>query len=62
MNVIQQTLYKVENKFEEVLPDPKLGINHIDEQFADNLHLIATSKLVSIHDKYEMVCGKPIKQ
>lgn len=53
-----KVLYKIENKFTEVLPDSKLGINRIDEQFADNLHLIATSKPVSIHDTYKMVCGK----
>lgn len=51
-------MYKIENKFTEVLPDSKLGINRTDEQFADNLHLIAISKPVSIHDKYKMVCGK----
>lgn len=53
-----KVLYKVENKFVEVLPDSKLGINRADEQFVENLHLIATSKAVSIHDTYKMVCGK----
>lgn len=53
-----KVLYKIENKFTEVLPDSKLGINRIDEQFADSLHLIAISKAVSIHDTYKMVCGK----
>jgi len=53
-----KTLYKVENKFVEVLPDSKLGINRTDEQFANNLQLIKASKPVLIHDKYEMICGK----
>ena len=53
-----KTLYKVENRFVEVLPDSKLGINRTDEQFTDNLLFIAASKPVSIHDKYKMVCGK----
>ncbi|PJJ07801.1 glycosyl hydrolase family 97 [Flavobacterium sp. 1] len=57
-NLLYKVLYKVENKFTEVLPDSKLGINRADEQFVENLHLIATSKLVSVHDKYKMVCGK----
>jgi hypothetical protein len=57
-HLFYKVLYKIENKFTEVLPDSKLGINRADEQFADNLHLIATSKPVSIHDKYKMVCGK----
>lgn len=51
-------LYNVENRFVEVLPDSKLGINRTDEQFANNLHFINESKPVSIHDKYEMICGK----
>lgn len=53
-----KVLYKIENKFTEVMPDSKLGINRADEQFADSLHLIAISKSVSIHDTYKMVCGK----
>ncbi|WP_228520597.1 glycoside hydrolase family 97 protein [Flavobacterium sp. CSZ] len=53
-----KALYKIDNKFIEVLPDSKLGISRVDEQFTDNLRLISTSKPVSIHDKYEMVCGK----
>nr|WP_199080278.1 glycoside hydrolase family 97 protein [Pedobacter sp. ASV19] len=53
-----KAFYKLENKFVEVLPDSKLGINRVDEQFVDNLNLISTSKSISIHDKYEMVCGK----
>ncbi|MDR7209860.1 glycoside hydrolase family 97 catalytic domain-containing protein [Flavobacterium piscis] len=53
-----KVLYKIENKFTEVLPDSKLGINRADEQFADNLRFVNESKPVSIHDKYEMVCGK----
>lgn len=53
-----KALYKVENKFVEVLPNSKLGINRTDEQFASNLQLIKESKPVSIHDKYEMICGK----
>jgi hypothetical protein len=53
-----KALYKVENRFVEVLPNAKLGINRKDEQFANNLHLIKESKPVSIHDKYEMICGK----
>lgn len=57
-NLFFKALYKIENKFVEVLPDSKLGINCIDEQFVDNLSLISTSKSISIHDKYEMVCGK----
>ncbi|KQX14420.1 glycoside hydrolase family 97 protein [Flavobacterium sp. Root420] len=50
--------YKIENKFVEVLPDSKLGINRTDEQFTDNLHFVAASKSVSVHDTYKMVCGK----
>ncbi|MEP7094728.1 MAG: glycoside hydrolase family 97 N-terminal domain-containing protein, partial [Flavobacterium sp.] len=53
-----KVLYKIENKFVEVLPDSKLGINRTDEQFVDNLDLVATSKSISVKDKYEMVCGK----
>ncbi len=53
-----KVLYKIENKFTEVLPDSKLGINRTDEQFAENLRFIAASKPVSIHDTYKMVCGK----
>ncbi|UUF12509.1 MULTISPECIES: glycoside hydrolase family 97 protein [Flavobacterium] len=53
-----KALYKIENKFTEVLPDSKLGINRADEQFTDNLNFVAESKPVSIHDKYKMVCGK----
>lgn len=53
-----KVLYKVEKKFVEVLPDSKLGINRTDEQFTDHLLFIAASKPVSIHDKYEMICGK----
>ena len=53
-----KVLYKIENQFTEVMPDSKLGINRVDEQFADNLHLTAISKTVSIHDTYKMVCGK----
>ena len=53
-----KVLYKTENKFTEVLPDSKLGINRIDEQFAGNLHFVNESKPVSIHDKYKMICGK----
>lgn len=57
-NLFFKALYKIENKFVEVLPDSKLGINRIDEQFTDNLRFIKESKPVSIHDKYEMICGK----
>lgn len=57
-NLFFKALYKIENEFVEVLPDSKLGINRIDEQFTDNLRLIKESKPVSIHDKYEMICGK----
>jgi len=57
-NLFFKAFYKVENKFVEVLPDSKLGIKRTDEQFANNLQLISESKLVSIHDKYEMICGK----
>ncbi|MCD0465274.1 glycoside hydrolase family 97 protein [Flavobacterium sp. ENC] len=53
-----KALYKIENKFVEVLPDSKLGINRADEQFTDNLNFVSASKPVSIHDKYKMVCGK----
>jgi len=53
-----KALYKVENKFVEVLPDSKLGINRTDEQFTNNLQLVNESKPVSVHDKYEMICGK----
>lgn len=53
-----KALYKIENKFVEVMPDSKLGINRSDEQFADKLRFIGVSKPVSIHDKYKMVCGK----
>ncbi|MDD4970344.1 MAG: glycoside hydrolase family 97 catalytic domain-containing protein [Paludibacter sp.] len=53
-----KALYKVENKFVEVLPDSKLGISRTDEQFVNNLHFVSESKPVSIHDKYEMICGK----
>ncbi|WP_291125906.1 glycoside hydrolase family 97 protein [Flavobacterium sp. UBA6031] len=53
-----KALYKVENKFVEVLPYSKLGINRTDEQFVNNLQLIKESKPVSVHDKYEMICGK----
>ncbi|HEX9151314.1 MAG TPA: glycoside hydrolase family 97 protein, partial [Flavobacterium sp.] len=57
-NLFFKTLYKIGNDFVEVMPDSKLGINRIDEQFADNLRFIAVSKPVSIHAKYKMVCGK----
>ena len=57
-NVSFKALYKIENKFTEVLPDSKLGINRADEQFTENLHFVAASKSVSIHDSYKMVCGK----
>jgi len=57
-NLFFKALYKIENEFVEVLPDSKLGINRTDEKFANNLHFINESKPVSIHDKYEMICGK----
>jgi hypothetical protein len=57
-NLFFKILYKVENRFVEVLPDSKLGINRTDEQFANKLHFISESKPVTIHDKYEMICGK----
>lgn len=57
-NLFFKALYKIENKFVEVLPESKLGINRADEQFADNLRFVTASKPVAIHDKYEMVCGK----
>lgn len=44
-NLFFKALYKIENEFVEVLPDSKLGINRIDEQFTDNLRLIKESKL-----------------
>ncbi|MDD5150791.1 MAG: glycoside hydrolase family 97 protein [Flavobacterium sp.] len=53
-----KALYKVENQFVEVLPDSKLGINRTDEQFVNNLQFINESKPITIHDKYEMICGK----
>lgn len=51
-------LYKTGNSFVEVLTDSKLGVSRIDEQFTNNLDFIAASKSVSIHDRYEMICGK----
>ena len=57
-NLSFKALYKIENKFTEVLPDSKLGINRTDEQFTDDLHFVAASKSVSVHDTYKMVCGK----
>jgi hypothetical protein len=53
-----KALYKIENKFVEVLPDSKLGINRTDEQFVSNIQFVKELKPVSIHDKYEMICGK----
>jgi hypothetical protein len=53
-----KVLYKIENRFVEVLYDSKLGINRTDEQFTNNLHFVNESKPVSIHDKYKMICGK----
>lgn len=57
-NLFFKALYKIENRFIEVLPDSKLGINRTDEQFTNTLHFIKESKPVSIHDKYKMICGK----
>ncbi|HEX3024493.1 MAG TPA: glycoside hydrolase family 97 N-terminal domain-containing protein, partial [Chitinophagaceae bacterium] len=52
------TLYKIDGKFAEVMHASPLGINRTDEQFVNNLQLIKESKSISIHDKYQMICGK----
>ena len=55
------TLCKMDNSFVEVLPASLLGINRTDEQFVNNLQLIKESKPISIHDKYQMICGKRLQ-
>ena len=51
-------LYKKDLKYVEVLQDSPLGISRVDQHFTDNLKFIGESKVVAIHDKYEMICGK----
>jgi len=53
-----KVLFKKGSKYIEVLPQSQLGISRTDQQFTDHLKLTAESKAVSIHDKYEMICGK----
>ncbi|MBV4358728.1 glycoside hydrolase family 97 protein [Pinibacter aurantiacus] len=52
------TFYKVNNGFIEAMPASPLGINRADEQFVNNLQLTKESKSISIHDRYQIVCGK----
>lgn len=56
--VFFKILYKKGSKYIEVLPESNLGISRTDHQFKDHLKLMAVSKSVTIHDKYEMICGK----
>ena len=42
----------------ELLPFSPLGLLRKDQKFTDNLTYIRESKIVSVHDKYEMVHGK----
>ena len=56
--VFFKILYKKGSDYIEVLPNSPLGISRADQRFADNLKFIGESKVVAIHDKYEMICGK----
>ena len=53
-----RVLFKKGSSYIEVLPESQLGISRTDQQFTDHLKLTAESKAVTIHDKYEMICGK----
>lgn len=51
-------LYRNGTGYVDVLPWSALGIFRSDQQFTDGLVLTKESKPVTIHDKYEMICGK----
>ena len=51
-------LYKDDSEYVEVLPNSLLGITRDDQQFTDNLSLVEESDAVTIHDRYQMLCGK----
>jgi len=50
--------YKMDAKCVEALPNSPLGILRTDNKFTNSLKFVGMSKLVEIHDKYEMICGK----
>ena len=50
-------LCKNKETFTEVLPQSQLGIVQKKERF-DNLAFVGESKIVEIHDDYQMICGK----
>lgn len=52
------SLFKINNRFTEVLQTSKLGIIRTDEEFVNDLKLIKESKPIAIHDKYQMISGK----
>jgi hypothetical protein len=51
-------LYKKGSEYIEVMTKSPLGISRTDQQFTDDLKLVAESGIREVHDKYEMICGK----
>ncbi|KAF2515559.1 glycoside hydrolase family 97 protein [Flavobacterium foetidum] len=52
-----KVFYKNKETYHEVLPQSRLGIVQKKERF-DDLAFVGESKIVEIHDDYQMICGK----